>query len=452
MSQVEQGGGAPTLSVTAAETAITALGLGRIDSPLAMRVTEHQGVQFLEEDDRVLIYDTTEALAGLKAPLHHLPTFELAGPRRHIFFDPSKTRAGIVTCGGLCPGLNDVIRGLVLSLSLIYGVKHIYGFRNGYAGFIARHGLDVLDLDSEQVSEIHERGGTILGSSRGNQDPVEIVDCLERMSINILFIIGGDGTLRGGLAIADEIEKRGLKIAVVGVPKTIDNDINFLDQSFGFQTAYSAATAAIRAAHQEAKGANNGVGLVKLMGRHSGFIACYASLAMSDANFVLIPEVPVVLEGERGFLHALHQRLIRRKHAVIVMAEGAGQELMHADVTQKDASGNIKLLDIGPFLRDRICAYFKKIDFETSVKYIDPSYLIRSVPASPPDSVFCLRLAHAAVHAGMSGRTRMVVGIWHGRFVNLPMQLAIRDRQTIHTDGDVWQSVLESTGQPRQWG
>jgi 6-phosphofructokinase 1 len=451
MSQVERGCG-PVVSVAAAETAIRTLGVSRIDSPLAMRVTDHPGAQFLEEDDRVLVHDTSDVLTGLKMPLHHLPTFELAGPRRQIFFDPSKTRAGIVTCGGLCPGLNDVIRGLVLSLSLIYGVKQIYGFRNGYAGFIPRQGLEVLDLDSEQVSEIHERGGTILGSSRGNQDPVEIVDCLERMSINMLYVVGGDGTMRGGLAIADEIEKRGLKIAVVGVPKTIDNDINFLDQSFGFQTAYSAGTAAIRAAHQESKGTRNGVGLVKLMGRHSGFIACFASLAMSDVNFVLIPEVPVVLEGERGFLHALHQRLIRRKHAVVVVAEGAGQELLHADGTEKDASGNVKLQDIGTFLRDRITEHFKKIGFESSVKYIDPSYLIRSVPASPPDSVFCLRLAHAAVHAGMSGRTRMVVGIWHGRFVHVPMQLAIRDRQTVRTDGDVWQSVLESTGQARVWG
>jgi 6-phosphofructokinase 1 len=440
------------LSVTPADTAVPALGVCRIDSPLAAkRGGAGESVQFVEDHDYVLVHDTADAIAALKRPLDQMATFELAGPRASIFFDPSKTRAGIVTCGGICPGLNDVIRGLVLNLTLIYGVKHIYGFKNGYAGFIARYGYDVLDLDTELVSEIHERGGTILGSSRGEQDPVEIVDCLERMSINVLFVIGGDGTLRGGLAIADEIDKRGLKIAIVGVPKTIDNDIMFLDQSFGFQTAYSAATAAIRAAHQEAKGAHNGVGLVKLMGRHSGFIACFASLAMSDVNFVLIPEVPVVLYGDNGFLNRLHERLARRKHAVVVVAEGSGQELLQCDASKKDASGNVRLEDIGPFLRDRITAYFKQLNFECSVKYIDPSYLIRSVPASPPDSVFCLRLAHAAVHAAMTGRTRMVVGIWHGRFVHLPMPLAIRQRQIVDTEGDVWQSVLESTGQPRQW-
>jgi 6-phosphofructokinase 1 len=437
--------------VMAADTVVETLAVCRIQSPLAAKQGHSGEVQFVEDNDRMLIYDTADDMARLQMPLEQLPTFELAGPRERIFFDPSKTRAGIVTCGGLCPGLNDVVRGLVLSLSLIYGVKHIYGFKNGYAGFVARYGYDVLDLDSEIVSEIHERGGTILGASRGEQDPVEVVDCLERMSINILFVVGGDGTLRGGLAIADEIAKRGLKIAIVGVPKTIDNDIMYLDQSFGFQSAYSAATGAIRAAHQEAKGAHNGVGLVKLMGRHSGFIACYASLAMSDANFVLIPEVPIVLEGANGFLEHLRERLARRKHAVVVVAEGAGQELLRCDQNNRDASGNIKLEDIGTFLRDRICDHFKKINFPCSVKYIDPSYIIRSVPASPADSVFCLRLAHAAVHAAMAGRTRLVVGIWHGRFVHLPIGLTIRHRQTVNTQGDVWQSVLESTGQPREW-
>ncbi|HVT83043.1 MAG TPA: ATP-dependent 6-phosphofructokinase [Phycisphaerae bacterium] len=450
MSQPSPGTGSATPSVLPADTQIRSLGSARTDSPLSSALDPARGVQFVEEHDRVLLYDTLETLPPANTPLAAIPSFELAGPRRKIFFDPAKTRAGIVTCGGICPGLNDVIRGVVLSLNLIYGVKHIYGFKNGFAGFIPRCGYDVLDLDPEMVSEIHERGGTILGSSRGNQDPVEIVDCLERMSINVLFIVGGDGTLRGGLAIIDEIDKRGLKISVIGIPKTIDNDILFVDQSFGFQTAYSAATAAIRAAHQEAKGAHNGVGLVKLMGRHSGFIACYASLAMSDANFVLIPEVPMVLHGENGFLKRLHERLIRRKHAVIVVAEGAGQDLLKGE-DHTDASGNIRLHDIGPYLRDAICDFFRKLDFECSVKYIDPSYIIRSVPASPPDSVFCLRLAHAAVHAAMSGRTQLIVGIWHGRFVHIPMPLAIRGRQVVNTDGEVWQSVLESTGQPRQW-
>ncbi len=264
-------------------------------------------------------------------------------------------------------------------------------------------------------------------------------------------MIGGDGTLRGALSLVQEIESRQGKIAVVGIPKTIDNDIMYIDQSFGFQTAFSEAAKAIRAAHVEAKGAPNGVGLVKLMGRHSGFIACYASLAMSDANFVLIPEVPFQLEGERGFLKVLQQRLERRNHAVIVVAEGAGQDLMPA-TNGTDASGNRRFGDIGVFLKDRITQHFQQANVELNLKYIDPSYVIRSVPANPHDSVFCMRLAHNAVHAAMSGRTAMIISRWHTRFVHVPMQLAIRQRNTVDPHGDLWMTVLESTGQPPSFG
>ena len=268
------------------------------------------------------------------------------------------------------------------------------------------------------------------------------------MGINVLFVIGGDGTIRGAMGIVREITERGNKIAVVGIPKTIDNDIMFIDQSFGFQTAFSEATKSIRAAHVESTGAPNGVGLVKLMGRHCGFIACYASLAMSDANFVLIPEVPFQLDGDNGLLAVLRRRLEKRGHAVVVVAEGAGQDLMTAgDGT--DASGNKKLTDVGPWLRDRMTSHFKSIGVELNLKYIDPSYAIRSVPANPHDSVYCVRLAHNAVHAAMSGRTEMVVGKWHGRFVHVPMPLAIRQRTGVDPHGDLWMSVLEATGQPR---
>jgi len=450
MNGHEKDGATPV--VAPGDTQVKTLGTCRITPPVRLRGGDFGSEpQYVDDHERVLVSDELGQIQTSHQPLEMQPCFEMAGPRRKIYFDPSKTRAGIVTCGGLCPGLNDVIRGLVLSLHFIYGIKHVYGFKNGYAGFVPKYGYDVLDLDPELVSEINERGGTILGSSRGNQDPVEIVDCLERMSISVLFVIGGDGTIRGAIAINKEIEKRGLKIAVVGVPKTIDNDILFIDQSFGFASAYSAATHVIRAAHQEAKGAHNGVGLVKLMGRHSGFIACYASLAMSDVNFVLIPEVPIVLDGPRGFLSILKNRLERRKHAVIVVAEGAGQELIGEAERGRDASGNLRLADIGEFLRDKISAHFKPIDFECNLKYIDPSYIIRSVPAIPADSVFCLRLAHAAVHAAMAGRTEVIIGSWHGRFVHVPMPLAIRNRQIVEPNGDLYLSVLESTGQPRAW-
>jgi 6-phosphofructokinase 1 len=434
------------------ELMIKVLGPCRIDSPmsglLAGRLPTFHNV---DESDKVLFDDTASAISARGVPIEELPGFEPAGPRKKIFFDPSKTRAGIVTCGGLCPGLNDVIRALVLELYFHYGVRKIYGFCNGYQGFIAKYKRDVLDLTPHLVRDINEKGGTILGTSRGEQDCTEIVDCLERMSINVLFVIGGDGSIRGAMKIAQEVAERGVKIAVVGIPKTIDNDIMFIDQSFGFQTAFSVATESIRAAHVEAQASPNGVGLVKLMGRHSGFIACYASLAMSDPNFVLIPEVPFRLEGDRGLLNVLRERIERRGHAVVIVAEGAGQDLLEQASGQTDASGNARLGDIGQFLKQKINEHFAAIGLELNLKYIDPSYAIRSVPANPYDSVYCIRLAHNAVHAAMSGRTEMVVGRWHARFVHVPMSLAIRQRNLVDPAGDLWMSVLESTSQPREF-
>ena len=439
--------------IEASDLFIKTLGPCRIDSPMAPLLEQRvRSFYNVEEGDKVLFDDTMSAMAARNLPPHELPGFEPAGPRRKIFFDPSKTRAGIVTCGGLCPGFNDVIRALTMELYYRYGVRKIYGFCNGYQGFIAKYKRDVLDLTPELVSHINEQGGTILGTSRGQQDPGEIVDCLERMGINMLFVVGGDGTLRGGLTISQEITERGLKISVVGVPKTIDNDIMFIDQSFGFQTAFSVASESIRAAHVEAQAAPNGVGLVKLMGRHSGFIACYASLAKSDANFVLIPEIHFQLEGENGLLCALRDRIQRSGHAVIVVAEGAGQHLIENCSKDTDASGNIRLTDIGMFLKQKITEDFNKAGMELNLKYIDPSYAIRSVPANPYDSVYCIRLAHNAVHAAMSGRTEMIVGRWNARFVHVPMPLAVRQRYQVDPNGDLWMSVLESTGQPPAFG
>jgi 6-phosphofructokinase 1 len=278
------------------------------------------------------------------------------------------------------------------------------------------------------------------------------------MEIGALFVIGGDGTLRGATKLVGEIERRKLSIAVVGIPKTIDNDIHFIDRSFGFESAAAAAAEAIRSAHVEATGANNGIGLVKVMGRHSGFIACHAALACPEANFVLIPEVDLKLDGERGFLRHLERRLEQRAHAVIVVAEGAGQELCAAGppvggaTGATDASGNARLKDIGLVLRERIVRHFAGRGVDITLKYIDPSYQIRSVPASPSDSVYCWNMARNAVHAAMAGNTEMLVGRWHGRFVHVPFPLATRFRKTVDLDDDLWMSVIESTGQPAAFG
>jgi 6-phosphofructokinase 1 len=404
--------------------------------------------------DRVLLDDRRSTLREYSDDFSRAPAFELAGPRDRIFFDTGRVSCGIVTCGGLCPGLNNVVRGLVLELTNSYGVERILGFRYGYEGLVANKGHEPMRLTCETVANIHHEGGTVLGTSRGNQDPVAMVDRLEQLGVGVLFVIGGDGTLRGGMSIVSEVNRRGLPIGVIGIPKTIDNDIHFIDRSFGFETAFCAAVDVIRSAHIEAKGMKNGIGVVKLMGRHSGFIACHAALASTDVDFVLIPEVPVRLEGEGGLFDLVERRLAQRSHALIVVAEGAGQDLCgdgerHSSAPPStDASGNLRLGDVGTVLRDRINEHFRRRRIDVSLKYIDPSYYIRSVPASSADSVYCWNMARNAVHAAMAGNTEVLIGRWHGRFVHVPMPLATRFRKQVDTSEDLWTSVLESTGQP----
>ncbi len=374
--------------------------------------------------------------------------FEQAGPREKIFFEPSKVKAGIVTCGGLCPGINDVIRGIVMELHYRYGVKDILGFRYGYQGLVKSCGHEPVKLTPHSVRDSMYYGGSILSSSRGNQDPVKMVDYLVELGIDMLFTIGGDGTLRGASAIAEEIKKRNLKISVIGVPKTIDNDIHLIEKTFGFSTAFAEAVKAVNSAYVESVGAPNGIGLVKLMGRHSGFIAANAALASRHVNFVLVPENDFDLYSEGGFLEALKQRILSRHHAVVLVAEGAGQKFF-GDDGQRDASGNKKLVDIGPFLKDAIIEFFKSQNIEINLKYIDPSYQIRSVPANADDAVFANFLAQNAVHAAMAGKTNMVVGLWHNVFTHVPISMAVAERKIIKTDKDpLWRSVLATTGQP----
>ena len=416
---------------------IARLGECRFPSPLS-------GVRFTRDDERVLYHSRLEDMKGWIAEGACPPAMEAAGPRERLFFDPLQLACGIVTCGGLCPGVNDVIRSIVLSLYHHYGVDKVYGFRFGFEGLVQGIGHKPLKLTPDAVARIHETGGTILGSSRGPQDPAEMVKVLRNLNIGILFAIGGDGTLRGAQKIAEEATRQGMALSVIGIPKTIDNDISFVQKTFGFETAVAEARRAIYAANTEAEAARNGIGLVKLMGRDSGFIAAYSVLVDSQANFCLVPEVPFTLER---FLAELKCRLERRGHAVIVVAEGAGQELME-NTAERDASGNVKYGDIGTFLRDAIKEYFKRGGMETSIKYIDPSYTIRSVPANPHDSVFCLLLGHSAAHAGISGRTNMVVGFWNQQFTHVPISLAASQRKKIDPKGTLWSSVLASTGQP----
>jgi 6-phosphofructokinase 1 len=430
------------------ETGIQALGETKIPSP--MLKIEHGGIHhlFVSDEDRVMINIKRADIEAMIAKGISPPAFELAGPRRKVYFDASKLRCAIATCGGLCPGLNDIIRAIVLELHYRYGVKIIYGVRHGLEGFIPEYNHDFLDLTPAKVTAIMNMGGSILGSSRGAQDIDRIADCLETNNIGILFMVGGDGTLMAASKIADVIAHRGLKISVVGIPKTIDNDIYLVSRSFGFDTAVDVARLAIQSAHNEAIAYPNGVGLIKLMGRHSGFIAATAALAQQDANFVLIPEVDFDLDGPGGLMAAIETRVTSRGHAVIVVAEGAGQKFFEDVDERRDASGNIRLNDIGPFLRDAIKAHFAGRNIPLNVKYIDPSYMIRSLPANANDSVFCGFLGRDAVHAGMAGKTKLVIGHWNNHFVHLPMVATAGRRKQVRPNGKLWTTVLESTGQP----
>lgn len=425
------------------------LGNGTISSPLNLsRQSDDDVYNFVSLDSRVLIdadaHSVSEAIRRGETPL----SFQKAGPREKIYFEPSKTKVGIVTCGGLCPGLNNVIRALVMTLYNRYKVQRIIGFKYGYEGFVPEFKHDIIELNPDIVDDIHTIGGTILGSSRGEQSSEVIVDTLERLNINILFTIGGDGTLRGAQDLVDEISRRNLKIAVAGIPKTIDNDISFIEKSFGFETAFSIANNILRDAHHEAKGAHNGIAIVKLMGRDSGFIAASAALSMPDVNFVIIPEMAFDLYGPNGFLRVLRKRLEAKHHALIVVAEGAGQFLFESENTGKDASGNKRYNDIGLYLKEKIEEEFKAKNFPFVMKYIDPSYIIRSAPAIANDSKFAIQLAQNAVHAAMAGRTGFVIGNWHNEFTILPIPLATRKRKTVNLEGELWYNVLESTGQP----
>jgi 6-phosphofructokinase 1 len=377
--------------------------------------------------------------------------FELAGPRARLFFDPGQTRAGIVTCGGLCPGLNDVIRSIYLELHHAYGVKEVLGFRGGYQGLDPARGEDPVVLTPEYVDDIHREGGTVLGTSRGPVDIGIAVDNLIRRGVDILFTIGGDGTQRGGNDLYQEARKRGHPLAVVGVPKTIDNDVAFVARTFGYLTAVEEAAHVLHRAHTEARSVHNGISLVKLMGRHAGFITAGATVASQDVNFALVPEVPFRLEGPGGFLAALQERIRRRAHAVVVVAEGAGQDLLGASPDARDASGNVRLKDIGLFLRERIEDFFKAESMPVVMRYFDPSYLVRSSPANAADSMLCDLFARYAVHAAMAGKTGLVIGLLHDQFIHVPIELLAARVKRLDPDGFAWNAVLAATGQPARF-
>jgi len=427
---------------------IEELGKPTILSPIQMSKIRGDGIANYVTDDQFVRLETV-VTPGHQHAIRKSQALQCAGPREFIYFSPVHVHAGIVSCGGLCPGINDVIRAIVRCLWYRYGVKRISGIRYGYLGFLPQYQYDVLQLNPSVVDDIHKLGGTFLGSARGGGREVsQIVDTLERLNMNVLFTIGGDGTQRGTMDIAEEVEKRRLKISLIGIPKTVDNDFSVIDRSFGFNTAVSKAVEVVAAAHMEASSAINGVGLVKVMGRDSGFIAAHTALASHEVNFVLVPEVPFNLEGDNGFLRHLEKRLEKRHHAVIVVAEGAMQDMLLGNEKKYDAGGNIKMADVGIYLRSRILKYFEEKNMEINLKYIDPSYAIRSAPADPDDSIYCERLGNAAAHAAMAGKTKLIIGLVNNEFVHLPIKTVITHRSKIDPESSLWRDTLDAVNQP----
>ena len=427
---------------------IRRLGDCQFDSPITLSTTNDDNIANYVTDNQRVIYQVDVDFEDCERTRLSAGLFEKAGPRQRIFFNPSEVHAAILTAGGLCPGLNDVIRSIVMTLWYRYGVRQITGVRFGYRGLYDIDDSLRVSLDPAAVRDIHRTGGTVLGSSRGGGNRIaDMAQACLRLNINLLFCIGGDGTQKGAMALAREFSRINSSCAVVGIPKTIDNDLSFVERSFGFDTAVSEAVMAVAAAHTEARAAVDGICLVKVMGRQSGFIAVHTALAQNDVNFVLIPEVPFELKGVNGLLRHLEDRLKARHHAVILVAEGAGQQLLEA-TNRTDASGNVKLADIGPFLCDNINAHFRNLGRDVSIKYIDPSYIIRSAPTIANDSIYCQRLGANGVHAAMAGRTECLVGLVNGRFVHVPMALAAGKRNFVDPESALWRDVIEATGQP----
>lgn len=416
----------------------TQLGAATHDSPLPYSVSDEQLVP-------------SDTLWPQGHPPQDLLLFEKAGPRRKLYFDPAHTRAAVVTCGGLCPGLNNVIRSVTRELRRSYGVGSVLGIRGGYRGLDPQRGKPPMDLSDEVVEDIHKAGGTLLGTSRGPVDMDIALDFLMERRVNLLFTVGGDGTQRGGQALVDKARERGYALSVVGIPKTIDNDVRFVTRTFGFGTAVGEAVRVIRSAHTEARCVDNGVSLVKLMGRHAGFIAAAATVASQEVNFCLVPEVPFALDGGDGLFAALERRLQRKPHAVIVVAEGAGQHLLPPG-DERDASGNLKLRDIGLHLRERLVAHFEARGIEMAMRYFDPSYQIRGCAADTEDALLCDRMARHAVHAAMAGRTGLVISYLNGQYVHVPVSEIARGSKRLDLEGELWRAVLSSTLQPARMG
>jgi len=403
--------------------------------------TTRPHMNFLNPNEKVL---GTILMNDSKAALrsHALDGGAIRGNAcKHIWWEPKKVKAALITAGGLCPGLNSIIQGVTNCLWRDYGVRQIVGITAGYNGLSDPAKHPSMLLTPELVEDIHMRGGSILKAGRGGFNAAKICETLRAGGYTHLFVIGGDGTQYAGHLLYVEARKQKLPISVVGVPKSIDNDVLFVDRTFGFDSAVEAAAGVIRNGWVEATSCPNAVGIVKLMGRDAGFVAAHAALASNLVDLVLVPEVEVEMEDVLQFVDAT---LAHKGHMVVVVAEGAGQA--HVATGQKDASGHTVYGDVGVYLRDTLNKHLKPKGGRTF--YIDPSYIIRSVPPTPNDHIYCARLANNAVHTAMRGYTGVCVGAIHNIIVILKSKLIASGKKQLKIKSSTWQSCVQVCSMP----
>jgi len=414
----------------------------RFDAKVPMAARVASGVPYIH-----VIDDNNEGvLVDILVPAdNEVTVYPRAGPRSSLFFRPSHVNAGIVTCGGLCPGLNSVIRDVTKSCFELYGVQSVIGFHGGFSGIFSMP-FERLTLESTQG--IQNLGGTILSSARGGFDADRILNKLEDLRISQLFIVGGDGSMRGARELVVAITKRPWPVAIIGIPKTIDNDIGLIDHSFGFQTAVEETLRAVRAAKVEAACSINGVGVVQCMGRHAGYIAAQVTLASAEVDLCIIPEVPIAIDGSLDVLEHVIRVVEKKGHAVVVVAEGAGENLLGKS-EEFDASGNRRLRPIGPWIKEAIAERLTMRGLGRQVRLIDPSYMVRSVAAYSVDSILCTLLSLAAVHAAMDGYTGVCVALVNGRSVMVPLDLIVEaSPRKVDVCSRTYERIVSLTSQP----
>jgi phosphofructokinase-like protein len=328
-------------------------------------------------------------------------------------------KVGVLTGGGDCPGLNAVIRAVVRKGERVYG-DQLIGFRDGWKG--PMEGL-TMPLDVERCRGILPRGGTILGSSRTNPYKVEggverVEKTLTELGVDALVAIGGEDTL----GVAHKLSGDGIN--VVGVPKTIDNDLSATEVTFGFHTAVQVATDAIDRLHTTAE-SHDRVLVCEVMGRHAGWIATYAGIAGGAAE-VLVPEIAFDIDEVCEFLKKRHEK--GRYASIVVVAEGAQPKegTMVLQSGEVDAFGHVRLGGIGTVLAEEI---EKRTGFETRVTVL--GHIQRGGTPTAFDRVLATRFGVAAIDAVHDGGFGQMVALQAGRIVRVPLAEAVGELKTV---------------------